>query len=133
MKNSIPRHGKNKMEKLDSIYKKVIIFILLTGASYIILDTSLAELERLRQEKIQIEEYVISLQEEVNQLEEEIEELEDPEMIEKVLRREGYGREGEIIYIMKVPEPVAPLSEIFNQEKRKSMIEKFIDFITGKN
>ena len=42
----------------------------------------------------------------------------DPEMIEKVLRREGYGKEGEIIYVMKVPEPVAPLSEIFNQEKR---------------
>lgn len=121
------------MEKLDLIYKKVIIFFLLTGVSFLALDVSLSELESVRQLKIEKEEYVFSLQKEVEQLNREIEDLEDPEMIEKVLRREGYGKEGEIIYVMKVPEPVAPLSEIFNQEQRKSMIERFIDFITGRN
>lgn len=121
------------MEKLDKIYKRIIIFFLLTGLTYLMLDLSLSELESVRQLKIQKEEYVFSLEKEVDQLEKEIEDLEDPEMIEKVLRREGYGKEGEIIYVMKVPEPVAPLSEIFNQEKRKSMIEKFVDFITGRN
>ena len=63
----------------------------------------------------------------------EIEDLEEPEMIEKILRREGYGKEGEIIYIVKVPEPVPPLSEIFSKENKKSLVEKFIDFITGRD
>ena len=121
------------MNKLDSIYKKIIIFFLLTGVTFLMLDFSLSDLESVRQLKIEKEEYVFSLQKEVDQLNKEIEDLEDPEMIEKVLRREGYGKEGEIIYVMKVPEPVAPLTEIFNQEQRKSMIEKFVDFITGTN
>ena len=111
------------MKKLDSIYKKIIIFFLLTGVTFLMLDFSLSDLESVRQLKIEKEEYVFSLQKEADQLNKEIEDLEDPEMIEKVLRREGYGKEGEIIYVMKVPEPVAPLSEIFNQEQRKSMIE----------
>ena len=54
-------------------------------------------------------------------------------MIEKILRREGYGKEGEIIYIVKVPEPVPPLSEIFVKDNEISLVEKFINFITGRN
>ena len=121
------------MEKLGLVYKKITIFSLLIGITYLAFNISLTGLETVRQEKIEKEQYVFSLQQQVDQLNKEIGDLEDPEMIEKVLRREGYGKEGEIIYIMKVPEPVAPLSEIFNQEQRKSMIEKFIDFITGRN
>jgi len=122
-----------EMKKLDLVYKKITIFSLLIGITYLAFNISLTGLETVRQEKIEKEQYVFSLQQQVDQLNKEIGDLEDPEMIEKVLRREGYGKEGEIIYIMKVPEPVAPLSEIFNQEQRKSMIEKFIDFITGRN
>jgi cell division protein FtsB len=122
-----------EMKKLGLVYKKITIFSLLIGITYLAFNISLTGLETVRQEKIEKEQYVFSLQQQVDQLNKEIGDLEDPEMIEKVLRREGYGKEGEIIYIMKVPEPVAPLSEIFNQEQRKSMIEKFIDFITGRN
>ena len=57
----------------------------------------------------------------------------EPEMVEKILRREGYGKEGEIIYIVKVPEPVPPLSEIFDKDNEISLVEKFINFITGRN
>ena len=121
------------MEKLDSILKKLIIFLLITGLTFLMLDISFTELETVRSQKINKEQELSSLQKEVVQLEKEIEDLEEPEMIEKILRREGYGKEGEIIYIVKVPEPVPPLSEIFSKENEKSLVEKFIDFITGRD
>ena len=121
------------MKKVDFIYKKVIIFFFLLGTTFLMLDVSLNELESVKELKKEKEEQVSSLQQEVNKLEKEIDDLGNPKMIEKVLRREGYGKEGEVIYILKVPEPVVPISEIFVQEKRKSMVEKFVDFITGRN
>ena len=121
------------MEKLDSILKKIIIFLLITGLTFLMLDISFTELETIRSEKIYKEQELSSLRKQALQLEKEIEDLEEPEMIEKILRREGYGKEGEIIYIVKVPEPVPPLSEIFVKDNEISLVEKFINFITGRN
>ena len=121
------------MEKLDSVLKKIIIFLLITGLTFLMLDISFTELETIRSEKIYKEQELSSLRKQALQLEKEIEDLEEPEMIEKILRREGYGKEGEIIYIVKVPEPVPPLSEIFDKENEISLVEKFINFITGRN
>ena len=121
------------MKKVDFIYKKVIIFFFLLGTTFLMLDVSLNELESVKELKKEKEEYISSLQKEVVKLEKEIDDLGNPIMIEKVLRREGYGKAGEVIYIHKVREPVVPISEIFVQEKRKSMVEKFVDFITGRN
>ncbi len=121
------------MQKLDYILKKVITFLLVIGLTFLFLDISFSELEVIKNQKINKEKELSSLKKETQRLEEEIQDLEDPGMIEKVLRREGYGKEGEIIYIVKVPEPVAPLSEIFNENKKKSLIEKFVDFITGRD
>ena len=121
------------MEKLDSILKKIIIFLLITGLTFLMLDISFTELETVRSEKINKEQALSSLKKQALQLEKEIEDLEEPAMIEKILRREGYGKEGEIIYIVKVPEPVPPLSEIFVKDNEISLVEKFINFITGRN
>ena len=121
------------MKKVDFIYKKIIIFFFLLGTTFLMLDVSSNELESVKELKKEKEEHVSSLQKEVAQLEKEIDDLENPKMIEKELRREGYGKEGEVIYILKVPEPVVPISEIFAQEKRKSIVEKFVDFVTGRN
>ncbi len=121
------------MEKLDSILKKIIIFLLITGLTFLMLDISFTELEAIRSEKINKEQELSSLKKQALQLEKEIEDLEEPEMVEKILRREGYGKEGEIIYIVKVPEPVPPLSEIFDKDNEISLVEKFINFITGRN
>ena len=121
------------MKKVDFIYKKIIIFFFLLGTTFLMLDVSSNELESVKELKKEKEEHVSSLQKEVAQLEKEIDDLENPKMIEKVLRREGYGKEGEVIYILKVPEPVVPISEIFAQEKRKSIVEKFVDIVTGRN
>ncbi len=121
------------MEKLDSILKKIIIFLLITGLTFLMLDISFTELETIQSEKIYKERELSSLKKQALQLEKEIEDLEEPEMVEKILRREGYGKEGEIIYIVKVPEPVPPLSEIFDKDNEISLVEKFINFITGRN
>ena len=121
------------MEKLDSVLKKIIIFLLITGLTFLMLDISFTELETIRSEKIYKEQELSSLRKQALQLEKEIEDLEEPAMIEKILRREGYGKEGEIIYIVKVPEPVPPLSEIFGKDNEISLVEKFINFITGRN
>ena len=121
------------MEKLDSILKKIIIFLLITGLTFLMLDISFTELEAIRSEKINKEQELSSLKKQALHLEKEIEDLEEPEMVEKILRREGYGKEGEIIYIVKVPEPVPPLSEIFDKDNEISLVEKFINFITGRN
>ncbi len=125
--------GRLNMEKLDSILKKIIIFLLITGLTFLMLDISFTELETVRSEKINKEQALSSLKKQALQLEKEIEDLEEPAMIEKILRREGYGKEGEIIYIVKVPEPVPPLSEIFVKDNEISLVEKFINFITGRN
>ena len=125
--------GRDKMKKVEFIYKKIIIFFFILGTTFLMLDVSLNELGSVKELKKEKEEYVSSLQKEVAQIEKEIDDLGNPKMIEKVLRREGYGKEGEVIYILKVPEPVAPISEIFVQEKRKSMMEKFVNFITGRD
>ena len=117
------------MEKLDSILKKLIIFLLITGLTFLMLDISFTELETVRSQKINKEQELSSLQKEVVQLEKEIEDLEEPEMIEKILRREGYGKEGEIIYIVKVPEPVPPLSEIFSNENKQIFKERLFKHI----
>ncbi len=130
---SITNLGRFNMEKLDSVLKKIIIFLLITGLTFLMLDISFTELETIRSEKIYKEQELSSLRKQALQLEKEIEDLEEPEMIEKILRREGYGKEGEIIYIVKVPEPVPPLSEIFGKDNEISLVEKFIDFITGRN
>ena len=133
MKYSITNLGRFNMEKLDSILKKIIIFLLITGLTFLMLDISFTELETVRSEKINKEQALSSLKKQALQLEKEIEDLEEPAMIEKILRREGYGKEGEIIYIVKVPEPVPPLSEIFVKDNEISLVEKFINFITGRN
>ena len=49
-----------------------------------------------------------------NQIEEwnrQISDLDDPDKLELVLRERGYGKEGEILYVYDIPEPVTPIEE----------------------
>ena len=61
--------GRFNMEKLDSILKKLIIFLLITGLTFLMLDISFTELETVRSQKINKEQELSSLQKEVVQLE----------------------------------------------------------------
>ena len=69
-----------------------------------------------------------------NQIEEwnrQISDLDDPEKLELVLRERGYGKEGEILYIYDIPEPVTPIEEVMNSDRSKSVFEYVVEFIVG--
>ncbi len=69
-----------------------------------------------------------------NQIEEwnrQISDLEDPEKLELVLRERGYGKEGEILYVYDIPEPVTPIEEVMNSDRSKSVFEYVVEFIVG--
>lgn len=63
----------------------------------------------------------------------QISDLDDPEKLEVVLRKRGYGKEGEILYIYDVPEPVTPIDEVLNTERSKTVFEYVVEFIVGED
>ena len=70
----------------------------------------------------------------LNQIEEwnrQISDLDNPEKLELVLRERGYGKEGEILYVYDIPEPVTPIEEVLNSERTKSVFEYVVEFIVG--
>ena len=69
-----------------------------------------------------------------NQIEEwnrQISDLDDPDNLELVLRERGYGKEGEILYVYDIPEPVTPIEEVINNDRSKSIFEYLIEAIVG--
>ena len=69
-----------------------------------------------------------------NQIEEwnrQISDLDDPDKLELVLRERGYGKEGEILYVYDIPEPVTPIEEVMNSDRSKSVFEYVVEFIVG--
>ena len=63
----------------------------------------------------------------------QISDLDDPKKLEVVLRKRGYGKEGEILYIYDVPEPVTPIDEVLNTERSKTVFEYVVEFIVGQD
>ena len=63
----------------------------------------------------------------------QISDLDDPEKLEVVLRKRGYGQEGEILYIYDVPEPVTPIDEVLNTERSKTVFEYVVEYIVGQD
>ena len=63
----------------------------------------------------------------------QISDLDDPKKLEVVLRKRGYGKEGEILYIYDVPEPVTPIDEVLNTERSKNVFEYVVEFIVGQD
>ena len=69
-----------------------------------------------------------------NQIEEwnrQISDLDDPDKLELVLRERGYGKEGEILYVYDIPEPVTPIEEVMKSDRSKSVFEYVVEFIVG--
>ena len=42
----------------------------------------------------------------------QISDLDNPDKLELILRERGYGKEGEILYVYDIPEPVTPIEEV---------------------
>ncbi len=69
-----------------------------------------------------------------NQIEEwnrQMSDLEDPDKLELVLRERGYGKDGEILYVYDIPEPVTPIEEVLTNDRSKSVFEYVVEFIIG--
>ena len=47
------------------------------------------------------------------------------------MRERGYGKEGEILYVYDIPEPVTPIEEVINNDRSKSVFEYVVEFIVG--
>ena len=61
----------------------------------------------------------------------QITDLDNPDKLEIVLRERGYGKEGEILYVYDIPEPVTPIEEVINNDRSKSVFEYVVEFIIG--
>ena len=61
----------------------------------------------------------------------QITDLDNPDKLEIVLRERGYGKEGEILYVYDIPEPVTPIEEVINNDRSKSVFEYVVEFIVG--
>ena len=61
----------------------------------------------------------------------QISDLDNPDKLELILRERGYGKEGEILYVYDIPEPVTPIEEVINDDRSKSVFEYVVEFIVG--
>ena len=61
----------------------------------------------------------------------QISDLDNPDKLELILRERGYGKEGEILYVYDIPEPVTPIEEVINNNRSKSVFEYVVEFIVG--
>ena len=61
----------------------------------------------------------------------QISDLDNPDKLEFILRERGYGKEGEILYVYNIPEPVTPIEEVINNDRSKSIFEYVVEFIVG--
>ena len=61
----------------------------------------------------------------------QISDLDSPDKLELILRERGYGKEGEILYVYDIPEPVTQIEEVMNNDRSKSVFEYVVEFIVG--
>ena len=72
-----------------------------------------------------------NIENQIEELNRQISDLDNPDKLELVLRERGYGKEGEILYVYDIPEPVTPIEEVMNNDRSKSVFEYVIEFIVG--
>ena len=75
----------------------------------------------------------VDIQNQIDDWNQQISDLDDPEKLKVVLRKRGYGEEGEILYIYDVPEPVTPIDEVLSTERSKTVFEYVVEFIVGQD
>ena len=128
------------MEKLKIFRGNLALKMLILGISFMSLffvfdtwEVSFNQYKALENQLKNRTQYAIELKDEIVILKEQIEDLEDPEKVDIILRKNGYGKLGETIDVFEVPEPLTPLEETFPRERSKSFIEYFVEFIVGTN
>lgn len=124
----------NVKQKQTRISIKLLLFVIFISYLFFMFETfqvTYSEYTDVQKEILMIQKQKEDLEHKINQFQKDIDALKDEELIEGVLRKNGYGRAGEIIYIYDNPEPVKPIDEIFNTDKKVSFPEAIINFISG--
>lgn len=124
----------NVKQKQTRISIKLLLFVIFISYLFFMFETfqvTYSEYTDVQKEILKIQKQKEDLEHKINQFQKEIDALKDEELIEGVLRKNGYGRAGETIYVYDNPEPVKPIDEIFNADKKVSLPEAIINFISG--
>ena len=117
------------------IFSRLLIFTLIFSFLFFIFDTYQESNDKLKVLQNSLEdrqEEIVLLQNQIDDWNQQISDLDDPEKAELILRKRGYGEQGEVLYRFEVPEPVTPIEETLKSNRGKSLIEYVIDYVVGK-
>ena len=119
----------------NNIFSRLLIFVLVSSFTFFLFDTYQESYEKQKVLQSSLEdrqEEIILLQNQIDDWNQQISDLDDPEKAELILRKRGYGEQGEVLYRFEVPEPVTPIEETLKSDRGKSLIEYVIDYMVGK-
>ena len=119
----------------NNIFSRLLIFVLVSSFTFFLFDTYQESYEKQKVLQSSLEdrqEEIILLQNQIDDWNQQISDLDDPEKTELILRKRGYGEQGEVLYRFEVPEPVTPIEETLKSDRGKSLIEYVIDYVVGK-
>ena len=126
------------MEKVKNlgnvIFSRALVLVLIISFVFFLFETyeeSLSNYQYLKKTIIERETEIARLQSEIEDLNKQIDNLDNPEFVEVVLRRRGYGKKGESIYRYEIPEPVTPIEETLQKNRNKSVLEFVVDYFIG--
>ena len=118
----------------NNIFSRLLIFVLVSSFTFFLFDTYQESYEKQKVLQSSLEdrqEEIILLQNQIDDWNQQISDLDDPEKAELILRKRGYGEQGEVLYRFEVPEPVTPIEETLKSDRGKSLIEYVIDYVVG--
>ena len=116
----------------NNIFSRLLIFTLISSFLFFLFDTYQESYDKLKVLQNSLEdrqEEIVLLQNQIDDWNQQISDLDDPEKAELILRKRGYGEQGEGF---EVPEPVTPIEETLKSDRGKSLIEYVIDYVVGK-
>ena len=124
---SLKRIGNNVLTRV-LVIGLVVSFLLFFFENVQTTYNSYTDLEKeIENNKLQMQ--IIETQ--IEEWNRQISDLDNPDKLEFILRERGYGKEGEILYVYEIPEPVTPIEEVINNDRSKSIFEYVVEFIVG--
>ena len=124
---SLKRIGNNVLTRV-LVIGLVVSFLLFFFENVQTTYNSYTDLEKeIENNKLQMQ--IIETQ--IEEWNRQISDLDNPDKLELILRERGYGKEGEILYVYDIPEPVTPIEEVINNDRSKSVFEYVVEFIVG--
>ena len=124
---SLKRIGNNVLTRV-LVIGLVVSFLLFFFENVQTTYNSYTDLEKeIKNNKLQKQ----TIETQIEEWNRQISDLDNPDKLELILRERGYGKEGEILYVYDIPEPVTPIEEVINNDRSKSIFEYVVEFIVG--